>query len=120
VPRFRDVRALFDKMGAQFDAVVISTPDHSHLPLAVHAMRHGKHVYLETPRAHTFQEVDLVIALAAKTGLVTRMGSVVGAAAASYRERYETSAPPPGRQPARASPGTLLPMAYWVYYLSVE
>jgi predicted dehydrogenase len=75
VPRFRDFRALFDKMGAQFDAVVISTPDHSHFPLAMHAMAHGKHVFLEKPLAHTFQEVDLLIAMAAKTGVVTQMGN---------------------------------------------
>jgi predicted dehydrogenase len=75
VPRFREFRALFDKMGAGFDALVISTPDHSHFPLAMYAMGHGKHVYLEKPLAHTFQEVDLLIAMAAKTGLVTQMGN---------------------------------------------
>ncbi len=75
VPRFRDSGALFDKMDAEFDAVVISTPDHSHFPLAMHAMRHAKHVYLEKPLAHTFQEVDLLVAMAAKTGVVTQMGN---------------------------------------------
>ena len=38
-------------------------------------MRHGKHIYLEKPLAHTFQEVDLLIAMAAKTGVVTQMGN---------------------------------------------
>jgi predicted dehydrogenase len=75
VPCFRDFRALFDKMGAEFDAVVISTPDHSHFPLAMHAMGRGKHVYLEKPLAHTFQEVDLLIAMAARTRVVTQMGN---------------------------------------------
>ncbi|HEY3381219.1 MAG TPA: Gfo/Idh/MocA family oxidoreductase [Vicinamibacterales bacterium] len=75
VPRFRDFRAMFDRMGASVDAVVIATPDHSHFPLAMHAMRLGKHVYLEKPLAHTFQEVDLLIAAAAKAGVVTQMGN---------------------------------------------
>jgi predicted dehydrogenase len=38
-------------------------------------MAHGKHVYLEKPLAHTFQEVDILIAMAAKTGVVTQMGN---------------------------------------------
>jgi len=75
VPRFRGFRALFDRMGGEFDAVVIATPDHSHFPLAMYAMAHGKHVYLEKPLAHTFHEVDLLIAMAAKTGVVTQMGN---------------------------------------------
>src|SRR5262245_24907714 len=29
-PRFQDYRKLFDKMHAQIDAVVVSTPDHMH------------------------------------------------------------------------------------------
>jgi len=75
VPCFGDFRAMFDKMGGEFDAAIIATPDHSHFPLAMHAMGHGKHVYLEKPLAHTFQEVDLLIAMAGKTGLVTQMGN---------------------------------------------
>jgi predicted dehydrogenase len=75
VPCFRDFRMLFDKAGSLFDAVVISTPDHSHFPLAMHAMANGKHVYLEKPLAHTFREVDLLMAMAAKTGVVTQMGN---------------------------------------------
>jgi len=30
VPRFTDYRKMFEQMGSQFDAVTISTPDHSH------------------------------------------------------------------------------------------
>jgi predicted dehydrogenase len=74
-PCFRDFRVLFDRMGAEFDAVVICTPDHSHFPLAIEAMRHGKHVYLEKPLAHTFREVDLLVAMAAQAGVVTQMGN---------------------------------------------
>ena len=38
--RFDDFRKLFDKMGSKIDAVTISTPDHSHFPAAMAAMKH--------------------------------------------------------------------------------
>jgi len=75
VPLFRDFRVMFDKMGARFDAVVVATPDHSHFPLAIDAMRQGKHVYVEKPLAQTFREVELLMAAAAKSGVVTQMGN---------------------------------------------
>ncbi|MFO7692002.1 MAG: Gfo/Idh/MocA family oxidoreductase [Vicinamibacterales bacterium] len=74
-PRFRDMRTMLEQAGDAIDAVVISTPDHSHFPLTVHAMARGKHVYLEKPMAHTFREVDLLVAMAARTGVVTQMGN---------------------------------------------
>ena len=74
-PRFRDLRAMLKQAGGAIDAVVIATPDHSHFPLTMHAMAAGKHVYVEKPLAHTFREVDLLIAMAARTGLVTQMGN---------------------------------------------
>lgn len=75
VPTFRDFRAMFDKLGSRFDAVLIATPDHAHFPVAIHAMRAGKHVYVEKPLAQTFREVDLLMKTAAKTGVVTQMGN---------------------------------------------
>ena len=75
VPRFRDARAMLDEVEGAIDAVVIATPDHSHFPLTMRAMALGKHVYLEKPMAHTFREVDLLVAMAARTGVVTQMGN---------------------------------------------
>lgn len=75
VPLFRDFREMFDKAGSTFDAVVVATPDHSHFPVAMHAMRQGKHVYVEKPVAQTFREVDLLMAAARQTGVVTQMGN---------------------------------------------
>jgi predicted dehydrogenase len=74
-PRFRDVREMLERSGRAIDAVVIATPDHSHFPLTMHAMAAGKHVYVEKPLAHTFREVDLLIAAAARSGVVTQMGN---------------------------------------------
>ncbi len=75
VPAFQDFRVLFDRMGDQFEAVIIATPDHSHFAIAMHALGHGKHVYLEKPLAHTFQEVELLMAKAAQARVVTQMGN---------------------------------------------
>jgi len=74
-PRFRDFRAMLDQAGGGIDAVVIATPDHTHFPLAMHAMAAGKHVYLEKPLTQTFREADLLIAMAARSGVVTQMGN---------------------------------------------
>jgi predicted dehydrogenase len=75
VPAFRNFRAMFDKIDAGVDAVVVATPDHSHFPAAMHAMSRGKHVYVEKPLAQTFREVDLLMAAAARSGVVTQMGN---------------------------------------------
>lgn len=75
VPGFQDYREMFAKMGDQFEAVVVATPDHSHFVVTMHALAQGKHVYLEKPLAHTFHEVELLMARAARSGVVTQMGN---------------------------------------------
>ena len=74
-PRFQDFRRMFDKMSNEIDAVCIGTPDHSHFPLTMLSMSLGKHVYVEKPMAHTFNEVELMIRGAKKYGVVTQMGN---------------------------------------------
>jgi predicted dehydrogenase len=74
-PRFHDFRLMFDKMGNEIDAVCIGTPDHSHFPATMLAMSLGKHVFVEKPMAHTFQEVELMIRGAKRYGVVTQMGN---------------------------------------------
>jgi len=75
VPRFQDFRKMFDKMSNKIDAVVIGTPDFSHFPATMLSMSLGKHVYVEKPMAHTFNEVELMIRGAKKYGVVTQMGN---------------------------------------------
>jgi len=75
VPHFQDYREMFAKMGDRFEAVVVATPDFSHFVVAMHAMAQGKHVYVEKPLAHTFHEVEMLMARAAKSGVVTQMGN---------------------------------------------
>jgi predicted dehydrogenase len=48
-----DYREVLDK---DIDAVVIATPDHWHVAIAVDALKAGKDVYLEKPVTHTIEE----------------------------------------------------------------
>ena len=75
VPRFKDFRQMFDKMADKIDAVSIATPDHSHFPITMEAMAHGKHVYVEKPLARTFYECELLMQAEKKYGVVTQMGN---------------------------------------------
>ena len=74
--RFQNFREMFDKMGNQFDAVIAGVPDHSHFPIAITAMKHGKHIFSEKPLGRTFKENDLLIKAAQKyPNLATQMGN---------------------------------------------
>jgi predicted dehydrogenase len=75
VPGFQDFREMFARMGDRFEAVIVATPDFTHFVVAMHAMAAGKHVYLEKPLAHTFAEVEMLMAQAAQSGVVTQMGN---------------------------------------------
>ena len=76
---FTDYRKLFDQAANKFDAVVVSTPDHSHCLPASIAMTLGKHVYCEKPLAYSVNEVRLMRKLAAEKKLVTQMGTQIHA-----------------------------------------
>lgn len=74
-PYFQDYRQLFDKAAGTFDAVIISTPDHMHAPIAMAAMRLGKHVYVEKPLTHDIYEARMLTEAAKKYRVVTQMGN---------------------------------------------
>jgi hypothetical protein len=75
VPRFQDFRQMFDKMGKDIDAVSVGTPDFSHFPIAMLAMSLGKHVYCEKPMAHSFRQVELMMAAEKKYKVAAQMGN---------------------------------------------
>lgn len=75
VPRFQDFRQMLDKMGKEIDAVSVGVPDFSHFPIAMLAMSMGKHVYVEKPMAHTFQEVELMMQAEKKYKVAAQMGN---------------------------------------------
>ena len=75
VPKFQDFRKMLDKMGKDIDAVSIGVPDFAHFPIAMLAMSMGKHVYVEKPMAHTFQEVELMMQAEKKYKVAAQMGN---------------------------------------------
>jgi predicted dehydrogenase len=87
VERFADFRVMLDKL-KPLDAVVISTPDHTHAVAAIAAMKLGKHVYCEKPLAHSIAETRAMRDLAAKMKLATQMGIQIHAEP-NYRRSVE-------------------------------
>jgi predicted dehydrogenase len=74
---FRDYRKLLAEMATEIDAVVVSTPDHMHVAIAVAAMLAGKHVYLQKPLAHNLAELRRLVEVAGEMGVVTQMGTQI-------------------------------------------
>ena len=77
---FTDYREMFEKMKGKLDAVVISTPDHSHFSVAMSALEHGFPIYLEKPMCHTVWQIRQLSEFAKKKGLPTQMGNMVRSA----------------------------------------
>ncbi|MEX1077314.1 MAG: Gfo/Idh/MocA family oxidoreductase [Pirellulales bacterium] len=75
VHAFTDFRKMFDTLEKEIDAVVISTPDHTHFHPAWWAMERGKHVYLEKPLAHEVEEVRRLTVAAREKKLATQLGN---------------------------------------------
>ena len=71
--RYKDFRQMLDREKS-LDAVLVSTPDHTHAIAAITAMRLGKHVYCEKPLAHSIYEVREMAKVAREMGVVTQMG----------------------------------------------
>lgn len=72
---FTDYRQMFDKIGKQFDAVFIATPNHQHALPALMAMKLGKSVYCEKPVCRDIAEARELRAVAAKSKVATQMGN---------------------------------------------
>ena len=77
--RYRDYRVMLEKEAEKIDAVLVSTPDHTHAPAVSMALQMKKHVYCEKPLTHTIYEARKLAELAAENGLVTQMGTQVHA-----------------------------------------
>jgi predicted dehydrogenase len=72
---YKDFRKMFDEMGNEIDAVMISTPDHTHFPAAMAAMELGKHVFVEKPLAHNIWQLRTLKKAAKYYGVVSQMGN---------------------------------------------
>ena len=71
---FSDYRIMFDQLGKSIDAVIVSTPDHTHAPASIMAMNRGIPVYCQKPLTHHVSEARMMRKLAGDNNLVTQMG----------------------------------------------
>jgi predicted dehydrogenase len=83
----RDFRRLYDHAN-EFDAVVVSTTEHTHAFATLPALKLGKHVYCEKPLTHNVWEARVIREAAAKTKLATQMGTQIHASD-NYRRVVE-------------------------------
>jgi predicted dehydrogenase len=86
--KFADYRDMLDKLGDKIDGVTVSTPDHTHAPASIMAMKKGKAVYCQKPLTHTVAEAREMRETAAKMKVATQMGNQ-GSAADGLREAVE-------------------------------
>ncbi|MFA5189213.1 MAG: Gfo/Idh/MocA family oxidoreductase [Verrucomicrobiia bacterium] len=60
----------------RYDGIVIATPAHTHVPLAITALQHGAAVFIEKPLSTTLAKVDELRDAAAKSGRFTAVAYV--------------------------------------------
>lgn len=75
---FADFRKLYD-FEKEFDAVVVSTCEHTHAFATLPALQLGKHVYCEKPLTHDVWEARIIREAAAKAKVATQQGTQIHA-----------------------------------------
>lgn len=85
--RFRDFRKVFDH-AREFDAVVVSTTEHTHAFATLPALQLGKHVYCEKPLSYNIAEARVIRETAMKAKAATQMGTQIHASD-NYRRVVE-------------------------------
>jgi predicted dehydrogenase len=73
--KYHDFRKLLEEMGKDIDAVTVSTPDHTHAPASMMAIKMKKHVYCQKPLTHSVYEARALREAAKKMGVATQMGN---------------------------------------------
>ena len=63
----------------EFDAVVVSTTEHTHAFATLPALQLGKHVYCEKPLTYNIWEARTIREAAAKAKVATQMGTQIHA-----------------------------------------
>jgi len=76
--KFRDFRKVYDSAG-DFDAVVVSTTEHTHAFATLPALQLGKHVYCEKPLAYNIGQTRVIRNAANKAKVATQMGTQIHA-----------------------------------------
>jgi predicted dehydrogenase len=72
--KYRDFRKVLDD-AKDYDAVVVSTCEHTHAFATLPALQLGKHVYCEKPLTHGVWEARVVTEAAKKAKVATQMGT---------------------------------------------
>lgn len=86
---FVDFRKLYDGLkDSEFDAVVVSTPEHTHAFATMPALKRKKHVYCEKPLTRDVHEARLIQRAAKDAGVATQMGTQIHAGS-NYRRVVE-------------------------------
>ncbi len=75
LPKYRDYREMLDKEKDKIDAVLVATPDHTHAPASMYAIKRGKHVYCEKPLTRTVYEARAIGKAAREARVATQMGN---------------------------------------------
>jgi predicted dehydrogenase len=71
--REKDFREILENK--EVDAITIATPDHWHTPMAIEALRAGKHVYLEKPSSHNPAEGEMLVEAQQKYQKLVQVGT---------------------------------------------
>jgi predicted dehydrogenase len=87
--KFQDFRKLYDDLkDGDFDAVVVSSSEHTHAFATLPALLRKKHVYCEKPLTHNVREARLITEAAKTAGVATQMGTQIHAGT-NYRRVVE-------------------------------
>ena len=69
----KDFRKILEQKNV--DAITIATPDHWHTPMAIDALKAGKHVYVEKPCSHNPAEGEMLVQAQQKYQKLVQMGT---------------------------------------------
>ena len=86
--KYLDFRKLYDEVGMDCDAVVVSTAEHTHAFATLPALQLGKHVYCEKPLTHGIYEARRIREAAREAKVATQMGIQIHATE-NYRKVVE-------------------------------
>ena len=75
---FKDFRKLYEEL-KDYDAVVVSTTEHTHAFATLPALKLKKHVYCEKPLTRDVREAQIIIQAAKEAGVATQMGTQIHA-----------------------------------------
>ena len=85
--KYKDFRKLYEER-KDIDAVVVSTPEHTHAYATLPALQRKLPVYCEKPLTHNVGEAAIIMEAARKAGVPTQMGTQIHAGA-NYRRVVE-------------------------------